>query len=125
MTKIITSQSKRNLFIFVSFVCFVTLMMLVKFPLAFCIGLGISFVSTCVYLIMQARHLRRVPDYPAQALVVVISTMIVRFFIIGAALAWVLTQTALSATTVLLGFVVGQVFFLINQLIMVAKNNGK
>lgn len=125
MTKIINKQNKQNLFIFTCLVCFVALLISLQFPLAFCIGLGISFVSIGIYSIMQARHLGRVPNYPAQALVVVISTTIARFSIVGAALVWVLTQTALSATTVLLGFVVGQVFFLINQLITVAKNDGK
>lgn len=126
MTKPIIDRNSRNLLIFVGFVIFcLAISLAVSSVLAFWSGLGVSFINTGIYWIMLARHSKRIPSYPAQALVIVITTTIMRFLIVSALLVGLLTQTTLSSTTVLLGFVVGQIFFWIYQLKTVATNNGK
>lgn len=126
MTKSIIEQSKQNLLIISGFIvfCFVTTFTVTS-AIAFWSGLGISLINAGIYWGMLARHLKRIPVYPAQALVVVVTTTIMRFLVVSALLIGLLTQTALSSTTILLGFVAGQIFFWIYQLKTVSTNNGK
>lgn len=87
-------------------------------------GAALSLLNVGIQKSTFWYHKRRVSRYPAQALVVVISNTITRFFIVGSLLIWGFSSLNLDAKNLLLGFVSGQLFFLIHQL-LVAKNNGK
>lgn len=126
MMKNILNQRNKNILLWVVFfILLVVVSLSLKSANALLMGVGISFINAGIYWAMHFRHIVRVPDYPAQALMVVVSTTVVRFILVGALLIWALTKTTLTPTSVLLGFVLGQIFFLVNQLIVVAKNNGK
>lgn len=108
------------------FIIFITLVsLLTPSAMAFFGGVSISMINAVIYLIILNRHLRHPSSYPAETLAVIVKTTVIRFFLVGILLVSLLTHTELMAATVLLGFVTGQIFFAINQLIMVSKNNGK
>lgn len=50
---------------------------------AFFYGVVASMVNVVIYYGVYWRHRRRIPHYLGQALVVVVSTTITRFFIVG------------------------------------------
>ncbi len=70
-------------------------------------------------------NMHRVAKYPAQALVLVISTTVMRFVCVGALLFWGLVRLQLAPEALILGFVLGQFFFIFHQLITVKANHGK
>ncbi len=90
--------------------------------LDFCYGLLISLVNVVLYYGFYAYHSGRVSRYPAQALVVVISSTLVRFLLIGGLLVLVLQNLDVVAKPLFLGFVLGQLFFLIHHLLVVTNN---
>lgn len=92
---------------------------------AYLYGLAISVVNIGLYYGFYARYRRRIAVYPAQALVVVIVSTVTRFLLVGMLLVAVFRWLPADAKTVMLGFVVGQVYFLLNHLTMVATNNVK
>lgn len=88
-------------------------------------GLFVSLINTGIALGVYYLKRKQIPRYPAQALVIVISTTLMRFMIIGGLLIYGFTRFGGIPEPLLLGFVIGQIFFLINQLITVVTSDGK
>ncbi|PID65692.1 MAG: hypothetical protein CR975_06185 [Gammaproteobacteria bacterium] len=115
--------SVKNLLYFEIVVMFgVAVWALLNKHLDFCYGLLISLVNVVLYYGFYAYHSGRVSRYPAQALVVVISSTLVRFLLIGGLLVLVLQNLDVVAKPLFLGFVLGQLFFLIHHLLVVTNN---
>lgn len=115
--------SVKNLLYFEIIVVFgVAVWALLNKHLDFCYGLLISLVNVVLYYGFYAYHSGRVSRYPAQALVVVISSTLVRFLLIGGLLVLVLQNLDVVAKPLFLGFVLGQLFFLIHHLLVVTNN---
>ncbi len=91
---------------------------------SFGFGLLISLCNTGIYYGLCFYHKRLISRYPMQALVVVASSTVVRFLLIGGLLVLCFQQANLTAKALVLGFVLGQLFFLIHHL-MVASSNVK
>lgn len=98
---------------------------LVESKQAFAYGILVSFVNAVLYYGFYWRHRRRIATYPEQALVVVVSSTVTRFALVGCSLilGWVNLQ--LQPESLILGFVLGQIFYLLNQLITVKTSHGK
>lgn len=91
---------------------------------AFGYGVLVSALNTVLYFFYYQHYRHKVATYPNQALVVVVVMMVMRFALVGGLLLAGFEYLALAAKPLLLGFVLGQLFFLINQL-MVVKSYGK
>lgn len=89
---------------------------------ALVIGGLISLVNAGVYYGFYFYHKHRVSQYPAQALVVVINSTVVRFLLIGGLLILAYKETSLAANSLLLGFILGQLFFLIHHFLVKTNN---
>ncbi|PID65031.1 MAG: hypothetical protein CR977_02480 [Gammaproteobacteria bacterium] len=94
-------------------------------PKALLYGVMVSLVNMGLYYGFFLRHRHRVAKYPAQALVLVISTTVMRFVCVGVLLFWGLVRLQLAPEALILGFVLGQFFFIFHQLITVKVNHGK
>ncbi|MGY0398361.1 MAG: ATP synthase subunit I [Ostreibacterium sp.] len=93
--------------------------------LAFFYGTVISLCNIALYYAFFVQHKGRVARYPEQALVIVVTTTSIRFLLVGSLLIVAFTTMKLEAQSILLGFVLGQLFFLIHQLVMVVEKDGK
>ncbi len=115
---------KHILFFEVLLVLFISVVAFFVNQLGFGYGLLISLFNAGIYYGFYFYHRRLVSRYPMQALVIVVCSTIVRFLIIGGLLVLCFHNPNLTAKTLVLGFVLGQLFFLIHHL-MVASNNVK
>lgn len=91
----------------------------------FVYGAVVSLVNVSLYYGFYWRHRRRVPAYSGQALTVVISSTVTRFFFVGLLLVLGWEKLNLEPKSLILGFVLGQIFYLVNQLITVRIHHGK
>lgn len=119
----ITQYQKWGIFVFVIILSIVLIQIQNKSALLY--GVLVSFVNLGIYLGFYYKNKDQVPHYQAQALIAVINNTVIRFAVIGVLLAIGLTMTEYNPKTLIFGFVLGQVFFLINQLFMVVSTNGK
>lgn len=92
---------------------------------AYLYGCFTGLVNIAVALGVYYLKRKQVPRYPAQALVIVISTTLMRFLIVGSLLVYGFTRIGLTPEPLLIGFVLGQIFFLIHQLVTVKIGYGK
>lgn len=91
----------------------------------FLYGVAVSMTGLGIYYGFYRCHRRRVSAYPGQALVVVISSTVVRFVLLGLLLVYGWVYLHLQPESLILGFVLGQFFYLINQFITVKTSHGK
>lgn len=122
MTIGITLMTTRSILFFEVFS--VVLVVFFIYQVSLGCGLLISVLNAIIYYGFYFYHKRLISRYPMQALVVVASSTVVRFLVIGGLLVLCFHNPNLTAKTLVLGFVLGQLFFLIHHL-MVASNNVK
>ncbi len=91
---------------------------------SFSYGVFVSLVNIVIQAVIYFGHKRKVSRYPSQALVVVVINTVTRLLAVVGLLLLGFRHFLLSAEYILLGFVLGQVFFLIHQL-WVTQDNGK
>ncbi len=108
----------------VFFVFFIVLVMFFLGQKSFGCGMLVSLLNASAYYGFYFYHKRLISRYPMQALVVVASSTVVRFLFIGGLLVLCFHNPNLTAKTLVLGFVLGQLYFLIHHL-MVASSNVK
>ncbi len=113
---------KSILFFEVLLILFVVAVMFFINQVSFGFGLLISLCNTGIYYGFYFYHKRLISRYPMQALVVVASSTVVRFLLIGGLLVLCFHNSNLTAKTLVLGFVLGQLFFLIHHLMVAASN---
>ncbi len=94
-------------------------------PKALLYGVMVSLANMGLYYGFFLRHRYRIAKYPGQALVLVISATVMRFVCVGVLLFCGLSQLQLAPKALILGFVLGQFFFIFHQLITVKANHGK
>lgn len=117
--------SRNNYKLLVIFLAFLSISLsLTQDKKAFLYGIFVSLANLGVYYYFYFRHKNKIPEYQGQALVVVVISIVTRFILIGGLLVWGLTQFS-ESESLLLGFVLGQLFFLFNQLLTVAITDGK
>lgn len=87
--------------------------------MAFCYGVMVALVNLLLLYVFYYWYRRRVARYLGQGLVVMTQTVVVRFFVVGCLLVVGFYQLAFSPFSLVLGFVLGQVFYLLNQLVRV------
>lgn len=88
-------------------------------------GTAVGLVNLSMSYGLYWWHRQRIAKYQAQALVLVVRSMVFRWFAVCGLLVFGLRQMDDAPTVVLVGFVIGQLFYLINQLIRVATQHGK
>ncbi len=103
-------------------VVFVVLMGFFIGQKSFAYGLLISLLNAIIYYAVYWYNKRLISRYPMQALVVVISSTVVRFLFIGGWLVFCFQNPNVTAENLILGFVLGQLFFLIHHLMVVSSN---
>ncbi len=113
---------KKVLFFEIFLVVVIFTVILLTNQLDFFYGLLISVVNVGVFYGFYFYHKKRISRYPAQALVVVVSSTVARFLLIGGLLVLAFQHPNVAAKSLVLGFVLGQLFFFIHHL-LVATNN--
>lgn len=92
---------------------------------AYFFGFFISLTNALLAWFFYRWHRGKVPLYSGQSLATVISTTITRFVVVGSLLVYSFKWLGLTPEPLLLGFVLGQLLFLLNQFFMVTTNYGK
>ncbi|PIE45036.1 MAG: hypothetical protein CSA45_04535 [Gammaproteobacteria bacterium] len=92
---------------------------------AFFFGVAVSLFNFGLHFGVYLIQRKQVPRYPAQALVAVVSTTVFRFVVCGCLLVLGFHRLGLAPNPLLLGFILGQLFFLFYQLTTVATNDVK
>lgn len=117
-------MKKHQLLAYIVLLVTVLSYLVINREIAFTYGLLASLVNIGIAIGVYQHQSKQVPSYPNQALVIVISTTLIRFLVTGALLVYGFKWLGFTPKPLLLGFVLGQIFFLIHHL-LVAKNNGK
>lgn len=113
---------KNILFIGIFFMSFVMAGALLTNWKTLSYGMLISLFNVSLYYGFYIYHKKSVSRYPAQALVVVISSMIIRFLLVGSLLILAFQNDVSTAKPLIVGFILGQVFFLIYHLTVVTND---
>lgn len=92
---------------------------------AYFLGFSVSLINALLAVFFRWWYGRKIPRYSGQTLAIVVQTVVIRFVTVGALLIYSFKWLELTPKSIILGFVIGQIFFLINQLITVVKNDGK
>ena len=108
------------------FIVFIFLILALGFLIdngvSFFYGAVVSWANIALHYGVFNVQKKRLSRYQSQALVVMVSSTVTRFFIMGSLLALGFRNSYLEAVPLLLGFVLGQLFFLIHQLLVVTDN---
>ncbi len=98
--------------------------MVVGNEILFFYGFFVSLLNIIIQNSFYFYHEKQVSKYPSQALIIVVTSTIMRVLIVGSLLLLGFKYLLIDTSNILLGFILGQVIFLIHQL-LVTKNNGK
>lgn len=112
-------------FILTFLILVVVISLLTSSTRAFVWGVIVSGINMGLYWGFYAIYCRRIPRYSGHSLTLVISTTLTRFVVVGCLLVLGFHRIGFDPKPLLLGFVLGQLFFLLHQLTTVATNNVK
>lgn len=95
----------------------VVVMLHVTDKLAVWYGVFISAVNFGLLAFFQRYHRQGVPAYLQQGLILLIRSVVIRFLVVACLLMFSFKYLAVVPAATLLGFVLGMMFFFVNQLI--------
>ncbi len=84
-------------------------------------GLAVAFINYLLSGVFYFIQQRRVSRFLGQALIFVVSSTVFRFITVGLLLVWGFKQLDSISADIVVGFILGQIFYLTIQLIWVSK----
>ncbi len=90
---------------------------------SFVVGLFISMVSLVIHYMFYFYYKNKVSSCASQTLLVFVKSVVIRFFLVGCLLILAFQNPNLAAKPLLIGFILGQIFF--NSSLIGRVNNVK